>query len=127
MGADYIAMGHYARVAHHPEVKLLRGVDANKDQSYFLCQLTKEQLRKTLFPIGGLHKYEVRAIAAEHNLESVATKKDSTGVCFIGERKFREFLKIICRRNPAISKRLTARKSDVTREQCIIRSASVTV
>lgn len=93
MGADYIAMGHYARVAHHPEVKLLRGVDANKDQSYFLCQLTKEQLGKTLFPIGGLHKYEVRAIAAEHNLESVATKKDSTGVCFIGERKFREFLK----------------------------------
>lgn len=92
MGADYIAMGHYARVRHQPKVELLRGVDSAKDQSYFLCQLTKEQLAKTLFPIGDLHKTEVRRIAEEWKL-NVARKKDSTGVCFIGERDFKEFLK----------------------------------
>lgn len=91
MDADYIAMGHYARSVHHPEVKLLRGVDSNKDQTYFLCQLTKEQIGKALFPIGDLTKAEVREIAIKHNL-NVATKKDSTGVCFIGERNFKNFL-----------------------------------
>lgn len=90
MGFDYIAMGHYARCTHEP-VRLLRGADSNKDQTYFLHQLTKEQIAKALFPIGELTKAEVRQIACEHNL-NVATKKDSTGVCFIGERNFKQFL-----------------------------------
>ncbi|HPN60743.1 MAG TPA: tRNA 2-thiouridine(34) synthase MnmA, partial [Bacilli bacterium] len=92
LGADYIAMGHYARTVFEPEVKLLRGLDAMKDQSYFLCQLSKEQLKKTLFPIGHMYKKEVREKAQKYGLK-IATKKDSTGVCFIGERNFREFLK----------------------------------
>ena len=94
MGFDYIAMGHYARIIHEEngDVKLLRGLDSNKDQTYFLCQLTKKQLEKALFPIGDLEKKDVRRIAKEHNL-TIATKKDSTGVCFIGERNFKEFLK----------------------------------
>ena len=91
MGFDYIAMGHYARVVHEPEIQLLRGLDRNKDQSYFLCQLTKEQLYKALFPIGEMTKPEVRALAKKYNL-SIAEKKDSTGVCFIGERNFKQFL-----------------------------------
>ncbi len=93
MGADYIAMGHYARVIHDGDKHyLLRGVDSNKDQTYFLSQLTSAQLSKALFPVGELTKSEVRKIATEHNLV-VATKKDSTGICFIGERNFKEFLK----------------------------------
>lgn len=93
MGADYIAMGHYARVIHDGDKHyLLRGVDSNKDQTYFLSQLTSAQLSKALFPVGELTKPEVRKIATEHNLV-VATKKDSTGICFIGERNFKEFLK----------------------------------
>ena len=89
-GCDYIAMGHYARSQHNP-VQLLRGKDQNKDQSYFLSQLNKTQISKSLFPLGDLTKAEVRAIAKEYNL-NVANKKDSTGVCFIGERNFKEFL-----------------------------------
>lgn len=93
MGFDYIAMGHYARIDHsNGDVKMLRGVDSNKDQTYFLCQLTKKQLEKALFPVGGLEKKDVRRIAKEYNL-TIANKKDSTGVCFIGERNFKEFLK----------------------------------
>jgi tRNA-specific 2-thiouridylase len=84
-------MGHYARVSHDGEVKLMRGLDRNKDQSYFLCQLNKKQISKALFPIGELTKTEVRQIAKQYNL-NVATKKDSTGVCFIGERNFKQFL-----------------------------------
>ena len=92
MGADYIAMGHYARVIHDGDNHyLLRGVDKNKDQTYFLCQLSREQISKALFPIGELEKPEVRKIALEYDL-SVAKKKDSTGICFIGERNFKEFL-----------------------------------
>ena len=92
MGADYIAMGHYARVIHDGDNHyLLRGVDSNKDQTYFLCQLSREQISKALFPIGDLEKKEVRRIAEEYEL-SVAKQKDSTGVCFIGERNFKEFL-----------------------------------
>ncbi|MFA6627643.1 MAG: tRNA 2-thiouridine(34) synthase MnmA [Bacilli bacterium] len=91
MGCDYIAMGHYARSVHQPSVALLRGLDGNKDQSYFLCQLTKAQVAKSLFPIGHLTKSEVRSIATAIDLP-VATKKDSTGVCFIGERRFKAFL-----------------------------------
>ena len=93
LGADYIAMGHYARVRHEKDKSyLLRGKDSNKDQTYFLSQISQEQLRKSLFPIGELTKTEVRRIAREANLET-ADKKDSTGICFIGERRFHEFLK----------------------------------
>ncbi|SIN89835.1 tRNA (5-methylaminomethyl-2-thiouridylate)-methyltransferase [Sulfurivirga caldicuralii] len=93
LGADKIAMGHYARNAadDHGQWHLLKGVDANKDQTYFLYTLQQHQLEKSLFPIGALEKPRVREIAAEHKLP-VATKKDSTGICFIGERKFRDFL-----------------------------------
>lgn len=92
LGADYIAMGHYARVIHDGDKNyLLRGVDQNKDQSYFLSQLTSSQLAKALFPIGDMEKPEVRELARKFNLV-VADKKDSTGVCFIGERNFKEFL-----------------------------------
>lgn len=93
LGADYIAMGHYARVRHEKDKSyLLRGVDTNKDQSYFLCMITQEELRKSLFPIGHLTKPEVREIAKKEEL-ATALKKDSTGICFIGERNFKEFLK----------------------------------
>ena len=93
MGFDYIAMGHYARIDHsNGDVKMLRGVDSNKDQTYFLCQLTKKQLEKALFPVGGLEMKDVRRIAIEYNL-TIANKKDSRGVWFIGERNFKEFLK----------------------------------
>ncbi|MNO52843.1 tRNA-specific 2-thiouridylase MnmA [compost metagenome] len=92
LGADYVATGHYARVVEEGgEFKLLRGVDSNKDQTYFLNALNQEQLSKAMFPIGHLPKPEVRKIAAEAGLYT-AKKKDSTGVCFIGERNFREFL-----------------------------------
>ena len=92
LGAEYIAMGHYARVKHTPEMSyLLRGVDDNKDQTYFLCMLTQNQLKKALFPIGHLTKPEVREIAVNNDL-ATATKKDSTGICFIGERNFKNFL-----------------------------------
>ncbi len=89
---DYIAMGHYARIDHSKEESvLLRAFDQNKDQTYFLSQLKTEQLRKVLFPIGHLPKSEVRKIAKEAGLIT-ADKKDSTGICFIGERHFNEFL-----------------------------------
>lgn len=93
LGADYIAMGHYARVKHLEDHSLLlRGVDSNKDQTYFLCMISQKQLRKSLFPVGELLKSEVREIALKHNLYT-AKKKDSTGICFIGERNFKNFLK----------------------------------
>jgi tRNA-uridine 2-sulfurtransferase len=92
IGADYIAMGHYAQVDYiDGEYRLLRGIDKNKDQSYFLCELNQNQLSKSMFPIGHLTKPEVRELAKKHNLIT-ANKKDSTGICFIGERDFREFL-----------------------------------
>jgi tRNA-specific 2-thiouridylase len=93
LGAQKIATGHYARVRTLPDarVQLLKGLDPAKDQSYFLHRLTQAQLAKTLFPVGELHKTEVRRIAAEIGLPN-AKKKDSTGICFIGERPFREFL-----------------------------------
>ena len=89
LGADYIATGHYARIK---DGELLRGVDDNKDQTYFLSQLTKEQLKNVLFPVGDIKKEEVRKIALEYDLIT-AKKKDSTGICFIGERNFQNFLK----------------------------------
>ncbi|MGE5455524.1 MAG: tRNA 2-thiouridine(34) synthase MnmA [Ignavibacteriales bacterium] len=88
LGADYIATGHYARVK---DSKLLRGVDDNKDQTYFLSQISKEQLQNVIFPVGDLEKNEVRKIAEQYNLIT-AKKKDSTGICFIGERNFSKFL-----------------------------------
>ena len=94
LGADCIATGHYARVRQNENTglfELLKGLDASKDQSYFLHRLNQAQLSKTLFPVGELHKTEVRRIADEIVLPN-AKKKDSTGICFIGERPFREFL-----------------------------------
>ena len=89
LGADYIATGHFARLK---DGKLLRGIDNNKDQTYFLSQVSKKQLENVLFPVGELTKEEIRKIAKENDLIT-ATKKDSTGICFIGERNFKEFLK----------------------------------
>lgn len=96
LGADYVATGHYCRkeeeiIDGQPVYKLLAGKDKNKDQSYFLCQLTQEQLKHALFPIGELQKSEVRAIAAEAGL-ATAAKKDSQGLCFIGKVRLPEFL-----------------------------------
>lgn len=97
LGADYVATGHYCRkgsITHADGSKtfqLLAGVDENKDQSYFLCQLSQEQLAKSLFPIGELTKPEVRKIAAEHHLVT-ADKKDSQGLCFIGKVRLPDFL-----------------------------------
>ncbi|HEU4460490.1 MAG TPA: tRNA 2-thiouridine(34) synthase MnmA [Methylibium sp.] len=92
LGAEGIATGHYARVRERGgRFELLKGLDASKDQSYFLHRLNQAQLSKTRFPVGELPKAEVRRIAAEIALP-VATKRDSTGICFIGERPFREFL-----------------------------------
>ena len=93
LNADYIAMGHYARVIHD-DVKgsyLLRGLDNNKDQTYFLALLSQKQIEKALFPIGDMQKKEVRELAVKYDL-ATATKKDSTGICFIGERRFHQFL-----------------------------------
>ncbi|PHR90031.1 MAG: tRNA 2-thiouridine(34) synthase MnmA [Leeuwenhoekiella sp.] len=96
LGADYVATGHYCQkgeveVDGKPVYQLLAGADANKDQSYFLCQLSQEQLAKTLFPIGHLQKSEVRKIAKEQNLVT-AEKKDSQGLCFIGKVRLPDFL-----------------------------------
>lgn len=89
LGADFLATGHYCRT--NEEGDLLKGIDDGKDQSYFLYTLKKEILQKVLFPIGNLPKKEVRKIASEHGL-ATAEKKDSTGICFIGKRNFKEFI-----------------------------------
>jgi tRNA-specific 2-thiouridylase len=92
LGAAKIATGHYARVEMKQEkCQLLRGSDASKDQSYFLHRLTQEQLARVLFPLGAMKKTEVRRLAQQAGLPNHA-KKDSTGICFVGERPFREFL-----------------------------------
>ena len=92
LGAERLATGHFCRLREEADgVKLLRGVDTNKDQSYFLYMLTQPPLRRAVFPVGGLTKGEVRALAEEAGLP-VAKKRDSTGVCFIGERDFKPFL-----------------------------------
>lgn len=92
LGADYIATGHYCRVRQqNGQTQLLRGVDSNKDQTYFLTAVTAEALSKTLFPVGELPKPEVRRLAENYGFLNF-DKKDSTGICFIGERNFREFL-----------------------------------
>ncbi len=93
-GCDMIAMGHYAkRVDRDGKTYLYKAFDKSKDQSYFLSQISNEQLSFSLFPLGDITKKEVRKIAEEQNLLSVENKKDSTGICFIGERNFKEFLK----------------------------------
>ncbi|HEV8095431.1 MAG TPA: tRNA 2-thiouridine(34) synthase MnmA [Burkholderiales bacterium] len=100
LGATRIATGHYARLRAKGELlELLRGVDSEKDQSYFLHRLTQAQLARTMFPVGDLKKAEVRRIAAEARLPNHA-KKDSTGICFIGERPFRDFLNRYLPREP---------------------------
>lgn len=92
LGADYIATGHYVRRRDiNGTTQLLRGLDSNKDQSYFLYTLSHDQVAQSLFPVGELEKPEVRRIAEQLGLIT-AKKKDSTGICFIGERKFRDFL-----------------------------------
>jgi len=93
LGADYIATGHYARVECFQDGKLClkRGLDSNKDQTYFLCQLSSEQLSKVIFPLGQLKKKQVREIAHKAEL-ATAKKKDSTGICFIGKKNFKTFL-----------------------------------
>ncbi len=92
LGAERIATGHYARTRQYAgETHLLRGVDANKDQSYFLYALNQHQISHALFPLGELEKPEVRAIAEQQGFD-VFNKKDSTGICFIGERKFKDFM-----------------------------------
>jgi tRNA-uridine 2-sulfurtransferase len=102
LGADWIATGHYARVEERDGVfRLLKGVDASKDQSYFLHRLNQYQLSKAIFPLGGMLKKDVRALAAAEGLPNHA-KKDSTGICFIGERPFREFLSRYLPRNPGL-------------------------
>jgi len=103
LGADAIATGHYARVRRAPSdssrVELLKASDATKDQSYFLHRLTQEQLAPAVFPLGEMKKRDVRRIAREQGIPTWA-KKDSTGICFIGERPFRDFLARYLPRTP---------------------------
>jgi tRNA-specific 2-thiouridylase len=109
LGADKIATGHYARVREvGGRTQLLKGLDPSKDQSYFLHRLNPSQLAHTLFPVGELHKTEVRRIAAEIGLPN-AKKKDSTGICFIGERPFREFLSRYLNKEPGPIRDATGR------------------
>lgn len=96
LGADYIATGHYARISGN---RLLRGVDNNKDQTYFLAQVPRKEFGNVLFPIGDMVKEEVRKIALELDLVT-ASKKDSTGICFIGERNYQKFLHNYLQPNP---------------------------
>ena len=104
LGADYIATGHYARLIEDKDGQkvMLKGIDDNKDQTYFLSGLTQKQLEKVLFPLGDYKKSEIREIAQKYDLKT-ANKKDSTGICFIGERNFNEFL----------SKYIPAQKGDI--------------
>ena len=96
LGADYVATGHYARIIGN---RLCRAVDLNKDQTYFLAQVSEEHLKNVLFPIGDLVKPEVRKIADDLNLVT-AKKKDSTGICFIGERNYQKFISNYLKPNP---------------------------
>lgn len=108
LGAEWVATGHYARVQHDP-VRLLRAVDPNKDQSYFLHAMPAEALARTLFPIGGMQKTDVRA-QARKLLLPVFDKKDSTGICFIGERPFAEFLERYLPAQPGAIETLEGKK-----------------
>jgi len=99
LGAEFIATGHYARLSNTTPVQLLKGIDTHKDQTYFLHTLTQEQLRKSLFPLGNLPKPEVRRLALRAGFPN-HDKKDSTGICFIGERRFSDFLASYLQKNP---------------------------
>lgn len=102
LGADYIATGHYVRREYrNNKWHMIRGLDSNKDQSYFLYTLSHKQVGQTLFPVGDIEKPEVRAIAEKANLVT-HNKKDSTGICFIGERKFKDFLQQYLPAQPGI-------------------------
>ena len=93
LGCDYIATGHYARIAHEGDRYFLqKGVDTQKDQTYFLWKLTSEQLQRTLFPLGGLTKQEVRQIAADHGFVKLSQKKESEEICFVTDDDYRHFL-----------------------------------
>ncbi|MEA4854665.1 MAG: tRNA 2-thiouridine(34) synthase MnmA [Christensenella sp.] len=105
-GAAYLATGHYARLSREAGVTYLKkGLDQGKDQTYFLCMLSQQQIERAMFPIGDMQKKDVRAMA-EHAGLSVAKKKDSTGICFIGERKFKQFLQEYLPANPGEIKSL---------------------
>ncbi|GAB4222325.1 MAG: tRNA 2-thiouridine(34) synthase MnmA [Francisella sp.] len=110
LGGEYLATGHYAQTRISPDgsIQLVKGADNNKDQTYFLYTLSQKQLKQAIFPIGHLEKSQVRKIAKENNLVTF-NKKDSTGICFIGERKFKEFL----------SKYLPAQKGEIHDENGI--------
>lgn len=103
LGADYLATGHYAQIRRQEDgvVELVRGADPNKDQTYFLHTLDQTPLKQAMFPIGDMEKPKVREIAKEYGL-STATKKDSTGICFIGEKNFRQFLKTYLPAQPGV-------------------------
>ena len=96
LGAKYVATGHYAQIR---DGKLLRSVDLNKDQTYFLADVKREKFKNILFPVGKYTKPEIRKIAIENNLV-VAEKKDSTGICFIGERNYQKFIENYLKPNP---------------------------
>jgi len=99
LGADFIATGHYACIEKAPVVRLLQAADPDKDQTYFLHTLDRKQLASSLFPLGGLYKQAVRELAKRSGF-SVHAKKDSTGICFIGERRFSAFLAQYLKKNP---------------------------
>jgi len=102
LGADYIATGHYVRREYRDDKwQMIRGLDNNKDQSYFLYTLSHKQVGQTLFPVGNIEKPEVRAIAEKADLIT-HNKKDSTGICFIGERKFKDFLQKFLPAQPGV-------------------------
>ncbi|GAB1265225.1 tRNA 2-thiouridine(34) synthase MnmA [Aurantivibrio infirmus] len=106
LGADYIATGHYVRrQTNGTKTQLLKGCDNNKDQSYFLHAITEEAISNSLFPVGELEKPEVRKIAERHGLVT-KHKKDSTGICFIGERKFKDFLQRYLPAQPGVIENL---------------------
>jgi tRNA-specific 2-thiouridylase len=112
LGADYIATGHYARVRHDETgggAELLKGLDPNKDQSYFLHAVAAEQFARTLFPVGELLKPQVREIARKYEL-ATAAKKDSTGICFIGERRFKDFLQQYLPARPGLIETVEGRR-----------------
>ncbi len=110
LGADYLATGHYCQKEKiDGKWHLLRGVDANKDQSYFLYTLQEKQLEKVLFPVGDLQKSEVRKIALDNSLIT-AQKKDSTGICFVGKRNFPEFLSRYLPKKPGPFKTLLGKE-----------------
>lgn len=110
LGAEYIATGHYCRRKDiDGKAALLKGLDPNKDQSYFLHAITSQQIAKSLFPVGELEKPVVRAIAEQHDLIT-ARKKDSTGICFIGERRFKDFLEQYLPAQPGIMETADGKK-----------------